>query len=200
MRGTTREPERDPAASRKLLRLGGIGAVLAGVLFVAWGYLDQEYAPLYFYYLVHVLGFIVPLLFTVALATLYARFLRQTFWLGKIGIILTSIGSSLGIVDGLVIAVSVYTHNAVSGRILRLLDLWTPTLFTGLLLSGLAFTAMRSSRSSGILLLTMGVFGWGYYVTDSHAILEARAMHVGFGLLFSLGWVALGLTHWLEEP
>jgi hypothetical protein len=45
----------------------------------------------------------------------------------------------------------------------------------------------------------MGVLGWGYYVTDSDAILEARSIHVGFGLLFSLGWVALGVTLWLES-
>jgi len=49
----------------------------------------------------------------------------------------------------------------------------------------------------GVLVLTVGVFGWVYYLTDSGAVLEARSVHIGFGLLFSLGWVALGLTLWL---
>ncbi len=43
------------------------------------------------------------------------------------------------------------------------------------------------------MVLAMGVFGLVYYATDSGAILETRPVHVGFGLLFSLGWVALGL-------
>jgi hypothetical protein len=36
----------------------------------------------------------------------------------------------------------------------------------------------------------------GYYFTDSGAILEWRLVHIGFGLLFSLGLVALGLALW----
>ena len=43
------------------------------------------------------------------------------------------------------------------------------------------------------MVLAMGMFGLVYYVTDSGAILETRPVHVGFGLLFSLGWVAVGL-------
>jgi hypothetical protein len=30
-------------------------------------------------------------------------------------------------------------------------------------------------------------------LTDSGAVLEARSVHIGFGLLFSLGWVVLGV-------
>jgi uncharacterized membrane protein len=41
--------------------------------------------------------------------------------------------------------------------------------------------------------LATGVFGWVYYLTDSGAALEARSVHIGFGLLYSLGWVALGV-------
>ena len=33
-------------------------------------------------------------------------------------------------------------------------------------------------------------------LTDAGAILEGRLVHIGFGLLFSLGWVALGLEFW----
>jgi hypothetical protein len=38
----------------------------------------------------------------------------------------------------------------------------------------------------------MGALGWAYSFTDSGAIFEARSVHVGAGLLFALGWVALG--------
>jgi hypothetical protein len=198
-----REPEREPAASSKLLRAGGIGAVLAGALFVAWGYLDQKNAPLYFYALADVLALIVPALFMVGLATLYARCAGRTAWPGAAGIILGLIGSALGALKALVkvaAVLSLYPPNALSDRALLPLSVWTPTLFTGLLLVGLAVAATRTSRSLGALLLGMGASGWAYYVTDSDAILEARSIHVGFGLLFSLGWVVLGLTLWSTEP
>jgi hypothetical protein len=41
-------------------------------------------------------------------------------------------------------------------------------------------------------------FGWGYYLTETGAILEPRARHVAFVLLFSLGWVALGIGLWVR--
>jgi hypothetical protein len=46
----------------------------------------------------------------------------------------------------------------------------------------------------GILLVVLGALGWAYYVTDSGAVLEARLAHVGFGALFSIGWIALGVV------
>ena len=46
------------------------------------------------------------------------------------------------------------------------------------------------------MVLATGMFGWGYYLTDTGAVFEARAPHVGFGLLFSLGWVTLGIGLW----
>ena len=49
------------------------------------------------------------------------------------------------------------------------------------------------SRGTGAVVLATGVFGWIYNLTDSGAVLEARSVHVGFGLLFSLGWVVLGV-------
>jgi hypothetical protein len=158
--------------------------------------------PPYFYDLVHVLALIVPVLFMVGLAALYARCAGRTAWLGKTEIILSFIGSVLGAVKGLVNASvpSLYPYSALSGRIHLLLDVWTPALFAGLLLGVLALAATRALRSWGALLLAMGVVGWAYCVTDSGAILEDRLIHVGFGLMFCLGWVALGLTLWLAEP
>jgi hypothetical protein len=44
------------------------------------------------------------------------------------------------------------------------------------------------------LVLATGAFGWTYYVTNSGAVLEAHLPHVGFGVLFGLGWLALGVA------
>jgi hypothetical protein len=199
MRRTTREPERDSAASPRLRRSGGVGAILAGALFVAWGYLDQKSAPPYFYALAHVLALIVPALFVVGLAALYSRCAKQTAWLGKTSIILGLIGSALGALKALVnmTVPSLHPHNVL---LVLPLSVWTPALFTGLLFAGLALAVTRALRRVGALLLVMGASGWIYYVTDSDAILQARPIHVAFGLLFSLGWVVLGLTLWSAEP
>ena len=92
-----------------------------------------------------------------------------------------------------------YPHNALSGRVLIVLDVWTLTLFVGLLFVGLALVGTRTLRVLGSLLLAMGSFGLAYRFTDSGAIFEARLVHVGLGALFSLGWVAVGLALWKKD-
>jgi hypothetical protein len=79
------------------------------------------------------------------------------------------------------------------------LDIWTLTLFVGLLLVGLALVGTGTSRGLGALLLAMGSFGWAYRFTDNGGLFEARLLHVGFGTLFSLGWVAVGLALWKKD-
>jgi hypothetical protein len=109
------------------------------------------------------------------------------------------IGSALGALKALVnmTVPSLHPHNVL---LVLPLSVWTPALFTGLLFAGLALAVTRALRRVGALLLVMGASGWIYYVTDSDAILQARPIHVAFGLLFSLGWVVLGLTLWSAEP
>jgi hypothetical protein len=46
------------------------------------------------------------------------------------------------------------------------------------------------------LLLAMGSFSWAYRFTDNGSLFQTRLVHVGFGTLFSLGWVAVGLALW----
>ena len=72
---------------------------------------------------------------------------------------------------------------------------WMLFMLFGLTLLGIATARSGPAQYRGLgeLVLATGVFGWPYYATDSSAVLEARWVHVGFGLLFSLGWVALGV-------
>jgi hypothetical protein len=159
-----------------------------GLLFAVWGYLHQDNAPLYFNTIVHILAGIVPLLFMVGLATLWIRSAGRATRLGHTGIIVAFIGSTLGVVRSLLdIAVpSFYPHNALSGRVLIMLDVWTLTLFVGLLFVGVALVGTRT-------------LSLAYHFTDSGAIFEARLVHVGLGALFSLGWVAVGLALWKKD-
>jgi hypothetical protein len=189
------------ASNPLLLRTGALGSMAGGLLFAVWGYLHQDNAPLYFNTIVHILAGIVPLLFMVGLATLWIRSAGRATRLGHTGIIVAFIGSTLGVVRSLLdIAVpSFYPHNALSGRVLIMLDVWTLTLFVGLLFVGVALVGTRTLRVLGSLLLAMGSFGLAYHFTDSGAIFEARLVHVGLGALFSLGWVAVGLALWKKK-
>jgi len=178
-----------------------LGSIAGGLLFAVWGYLHQDNAPLYFNTIAHILAGIVPVLFLVGLATLWTRSAGRATRLVHTGIIVACIGSTLGVVRSLLdIAVpSFYPHNALSGRVLIMLDVWTLTLFVGLLFVGVALVGTRTLRVLGSLLLAMGSFGLAYHFTDSGAIFEARLVHVGLGALFSLGWVAMGLALWKKD-
>ena len=189
------------ASNPLLLRTGALGTMAGGLLFAVWGYLHQDNAPLYFNTIAHILAGIVPVLFMVGLATLWIRSAGRATRLVHMGIIVAFIGSTLGVVRGLLdIAVpTFYPHNALSGRVLIVLDVWTLTLFVGLLFVGLALVGTRTLRVLGSLLLAMGSFGLAYRFTDSGAIFEARLVHVGLGALFSLGWVAVGLALWKKD-
>ena len=188
-------------ASNPLLRTGALGAIAGGLLFAVWGYVHQDNAPLYFNAIAHILAGIVPALFMVGLATLWTRCAGRATRLVHTGIIVAFIGSALGVSRSLVdIAVpSFYPHNALSVRALIVLDVWTLTLFVGLLLVGVALVGTRTLRVLGALLLAMGSFGLAYRFTDNGAIFEARLVHVGLGTLFSLGWVAVGLALWKKD-
>jgi threonine/homoserine efflux transporter RhtA len=70
---------------------------------------------------------------------------------------------------------------------------WLALMVTGLMLIGIATARGKPLGGIGALAVATGAFGWVYYLTDAGAVFEARSVHVGFGLLFSLGWVALGV-------
>ena len=90
-----------------------------------------------------------------------------------------------------------------------LLD-WLFWLLVGLTLVGIATTWRRTVRGWGTLLITIGLFGWVYYITQesfgwAHIIdftnlvgstAEVRLIHVTSGVLFSLSWVTLGYALW----
>lgn len=203
MRRTTFGRTRQHSAHSNLLRSGGIGAILAGVLFAAWGYLDQNNAPLYFDVMAYMLAAIVPTLFVVGLATLLARYAGRATRLAQTGIVVGLIGSVLGTVRNFedVAWHLWHTYDPTRGYLALLFHVWVPAvwipmLFTGLVLGGIGAVGERRMRRLGSLLLAMGTCGWVYYFTDSGSTFEARSVHVGFGLLFSLGWAVLGLMLW----
>ncbi len=179
------------AAPRALLRWCGAAGVLGGVLFVVWGYIDRPDISENLVAVVQAFAFVVPVLLLatmVGLCLLWGNRSRTLWWMGM-ALIVYGVGWSL--VGASVGGKAVWVYLAQRG--------WPHYLTDGLLfmLAGLMVVGIAAARSGpprgGALVLATGVFGLVYYVTDSGAALETRPVHVGFGLLFSLGWVALGL-------
>jgi hypothetical protein len=197
MRQTTQKSGGKPKGSPILLvRSGGFGSLLAGVLFVTWGYVHRDEAPWYFDAMVGPLNFIVPALFLVGLAGLYLLCEGRVGRIGKVGLVLSIAGSAMGVAYAFPWSTFATRDDWLSSLawLDTLLVWWEHVLLAGLPLAGIAAVGARTLRGVGVLLLATGAFGWAYQITDSGAILEARLAHVGLGLFFGLGWIALGLA------
>jgi hypothetical protein len=197
MRRTIHKPVGNPKGSSILLVWsGGFGALLAGVLFVTWGYVHRNYAPWYFDALATTLSFVVPALFLVGLVGLCVLYEGRMGRIGKIGLVLSLTGSAMGVAYAVPWSAFATREDWLSSLawLDTILVWWLQVFLTGLPLVGIAAVGARTLRGFGILLLVMGACGWAYYITDSAAILEARLAHVVLGALFSLGWIALGLA------
>jgi hypothetical protein len=194
MKRSTHQPDAAHTSQRspQMLRWGGLGAVTAGVLFVAWGYLDKPNIQGPIEVTVDLLSFAVPISFTLGLLGFYAWCEGQQGPLCKTGLLLALIGTLWGASLGLLGIASEPAAALVNQWQWRHMPLagWDTTLFCGL---GLAGIAAVGKRRLGSLVLCMGVCGWIYHFTDSGAFFETRAVHVGFGLVFAVGWVVLGI-------
>jgi hypothetical protein len=79
-------------------RCGGLAAVLAGVLFAAWGYVDRGASLPYLATITRGLAFFVPLLFLVGLVGLRVRYDGLMGWLAGTGFALGFVGATWGTV------------------------------------------------------------------------------------------------------
>jgi len=173
-------------------RGGGLAALLAGVLFATWGYIDSDVMSSYLISIEVVLSYSVPLLFLVGLAGLQARCWGRVGWLGEIGFVLGFIAAGRGVVVHFAeVAAGFYDYFIERGWPTLPLD-WLFWLFAGLTLIGVAAVSTKALRGYGAVLLAMASCSWVYIFTDSAHILEARLLHNVFGTLFSLSWVVLG--------
>jgi hypothetical protein len=157
---------------------------LGGVLFVVWGYIDRPNIPWNLIAVIHLLASVVPTLFLAAVVGLYVLWQRRLGMLGWMGMFLAAYAWGLSVM-GVIVGGEDWSNYFTA---------WLLFLLTGLTLMGVATVRSGWSRGTGAVVLATGVFGWVYNLTDSGAVLEARSVHVGFGLLFSLGWVVLGVA------
>jgi hypothetical protein len=156
---------------------------LGGVLFVVWGYIDRPNIPWNLIAVIHLLAFVVPTLFLAAVVGLSVLWRRRLGMLGWMGMVLAVYAWGWSVM-GAIVGGEDWSHYLAA---------WLLFLLTGLTLMGVATVRSEWSRGTGAVVLATGLFGWVYNLTDSGAVLEARSVHIGFGLLFSLGWVVLGV-------
>jgi hypothetical protein len=166
---------------------------LGGVLFVVWGYIDRPNIPENLVVaVIRVLAFVVPTLFLAAVVGLSVLWRSRLGMLGWMGMALVVYAWGWSVVEAIVGGGAVGAY-FVQREWPHYLASWLWFMLTGLTLMGLATIRSGWSRGTGAVVLTTAVFGWVYNSTDSGALLEARSVHIGFGLLFSLGWVVLGV-------
>jgi hypothetical protein len=162
------------------------------VLFVVWGYIDRPNIPENLIVVNHVLVFVVPTLFLAAVVGLCVLWGSLLGMLGWMGMALAVYAWGWRVVRAIVGDEAVYVYFAQREWPHYLAD-WLLFMLTGLTFMGVATVRSGWSRGTGAVVLATGVFGWVYNLTDSGAVLEARLVHIGFGLLFSLGWVVVGV-------
>ena len=187
----------------------GLAAALSGILFALWGYVDREGAPWYLDLGVIVLGIVVPLLFMVGLAGVYAKCRAQVGWPGVIGFVVAFGAAGWGIVTGVISAPTMYAWlgessseqcTALECGLPLLLSSSLTWLLVGLSVVGLSTVRKGRLRYWAHLLLAMALFGWIYQLTDDKTgIVDVRTVHVAFGVLFSLSWVMLGYALWSSK-
>jgi hypothetical protein len=175
-----------------LLRLCGAAGVVGGLLFVGWGYIDGPDFPRFLMFATRSMAFIVPLLFSAVICGLCVSRGDGPGRLGWLAMATATYASCRGLVGASMGDATVRGHIEQTGWPLYL-GSWLPVAIIGLSLAGIGALRSRSGRPGGLLALITSACGWAYYTTDSGAFLEARWAHVGFGLLFGLGWSMLGV-------
>ena len=165
---------------------------MGGVLFVVWGYIDRPNIPKNLIAVIHVLALVVPTLFLTTVVGLFFLWRSRLGMLGWMGMALAGYAWGGSVVKAIVGGDAVWAYFA-QREWPHYLAAWSLFMLCGLTLMGVATVRSGWSRGTGAAVLATGVFGWVYNLTDSGALLEARSVHIGFGLLFGLGWVVLGV-------
>ena len=155
------------------------------------------------------LGIVVPLLFMVGLAGVYAKCRAQVGWPGVIGFVVGFGAAGWGTVAGVISAPTTYARlgesswehcTALECGLPLLLNSSLTWLLVGLSVVGLSTIRKGRLRYWARLLLTVALFGWIYQLTDDKTgIVDVRSVHVAFGVLFSLSWVVLGYALWSSK-
>ena len=131
--------------------MGGIAAILGGVLFVAWGYVHRDAAPWYFDATAKALNFVVPALFYVALAGLYALCRESVDRIGKFGFILGLAGSAMGVAYAVPWSAFATRDDWLASLVWLDTPLmwWLQIMLVGLPLAGIPTMGARMQRGPG---------------------------------------------------
>lgn len=172
--------QRMEASSPLLVRWGAAAACLGGISYGTWGYLDNPDASGFVIgTVVPVLELITPTLFLGGIVGLYSWLGRGGGLLQRTGLLVGSLGTVLGMVDGL----DWWESD------------WWALLFAGLTAVGVGTFVEGAPRLLGSLVLASGTLGLVSLLTDpafTGALVPMRPVHVAFAALFCLSSVAWG--------
>ena len=172
-------------SSARLIRSGGIAAALGGLLFAAKAYWDRNDAPPWPTDTTDALAFLIPLLFLVGVAGLYALCRGRLGGLGVTGLRASLAGFAIGVVGAIAVAfVDAFWFVFVLGTLLALV---------GLALAGIAIIGAGLLGRWSALPLILGVYGLFALMTGDPANSAfGRTVGLVLWVLFGLLWVALG--------
>ena len=186
--------------SSRLMPWSGPASILAGALFAAKTVYDRNDAPPWPTDITDTLVFLVPLLWLVGLAGLYARSQERAGRLGRIGLGLALIGTGMAVVG------------SVSMSIFALDALWVVfafgllAQFAGLVLGGIGIWRVKVMGKASALPLIIGMLGLLMVFAnpddpnvsgDIAGLL--RLARLASALMIGIGWIALGYLLWSER-
>lgn len=182
--------------SATFIRLSGMASILGGVLFAAKMWHDRNDAPPWPTDITDTLIFVVPLLWLVGLAGLYARCKDRTGGLGTTGLAMASTGAVMAAAGP--IAMSVFDNDGLW----FVLVLGLLILFAGLIVTGLATVRAKAIPGwSAALPLIIGVLGLIMFFANpddpgirGDIVGVLRAARIVSSIFFGAAWAALGYT------
>ncbi len=175
------------SSSSNTVRLGGIAAVLGGIIFAGKAYLDRNDAPPWTTDVTDMFAFLMPLMFLLGVWGLYILCRDRVGGLGRTGFLLSLVGMATSVVGAIAVTfVDPFWFVFVLGMLVGLI---------GLALGGIPILRQGLLGSLSFVPLFLGLYGlFALMSGDPANSAFGRTAGVFLWVLFGLGWVLMGLA------
>ncbi len=175
------------SSSSNTVRLGGIAAVLGGIIFAGKAYLDRNDAPPWTTDVTDMFAFLMPLMFLLGVWGLYILCRDRVGGLGRTGFLLSLVGMATSIVGAIAVTfVDPFWFVFVLGMLVGLV---------ALALAGIPILREGLLGSLSFVPLFLGLYGlFALMSGDPANSAFGRTAGVFLWVLFGLGWVLMGFA------
>ncbi len=172
------------SSSSNTVRLGGIAAVLGGIIFAGKAYLDRNDAPPWTTDVTDMFAFLMPLMFLLGVWGLYILCRDRVGGLGRTGFLLSLVGMATSIVGAIAVTfVDPFWFVFVLGMLVGLV---------ALALAGIPILREGLLGSLSFVPLFLGLYGlFALMSGDPANSAFGRTAGVFLWVLFGLGWVLM---------